>query len=132
MAGELTLEAAERVVAACKKRAEEIGQPMCIAVADGGANLVAFARMDHSLLAALDIAQRKAVTTVGFQTETRELAALAQPGAPLFGIASAGATVFGGGVPLTGEDGRVVGGVGVSGGSPEQDHDVAAAGATAL
>lgn len=132
MAGALTLEAAERVVAACKKRAEEIGQPMCIAVVDGGANLVVFARMDETLLAALDIALKKAVTTVGFQKETRELGPLAQPGAPLFGIAAVGATVFGGGVPLTGEGGRVAGGVGVSGGSPEQDHDVAAAGAAAL
>ena len=132
MAGELTLEAAERVVAAGKKRGEELGQPMCIAVADGGANLVAFARMDQRLLAALDIARRKAVTAVGFQLQTRELAALAQPGAPLFGIASVGATVLGGGVPLTGGDGRVVGGVGGSGGSPERDHDVAAAGAAVL
>ena len=132
MAGGLTLEAAERVVAACKKRAEEIGQAMCIAVDDAGANLVAFARMDGALLAALDVALQKAVTAVGFQMETRALTGLAQPGAPLYGIQVVGATVFGGGVPLTGEDGRVVGGVGVSGGSPEQDHDVAAAGAAAL
>jgi uncharacterized protein GlcG (DUF336 family) len=83
------------------------------------------------VVAALDIAQRNAVTTVGFQMDTRDLTAVAQPGAPLFGIASVGAIVFGGGVPLTGEDGRV-GGVGVSGGSPEQDHDVAVAGAAAL
>ena len=95
MAGALTLEAHERVVAACKKRAEELGQPMCIAVADGGANLVAFVRMDDPLLAALDIAQRKAVTTVGFRMDTRDLTAVAQPGAPLFGIASVGATVAG-------------------------------------
>jgi uncharacterized protein GlcG (DUF336 family) len=132
MAGALTLEAAERVVAACKKRAEEIGQPMCIAVADAGANLVAFARMDGTLLAAVEVAQRKAVTSVGFEKETRELMGLAQPGAPLYGIQAVGATIFGGGIPLTGEDGRIVGAVGLSGGSPEQDHDVAAAGAAAF
>ena len=132
MAGGLTLEGAERVVAAGKKRAEEIGQPMCIAVADAGANLVAFARMDGTLLAAVDVALKKAATTVGFEMDTRELTALAQPGAPLYGIQVVGAAVFGGGVPLTDGDGRVVGGVGVSGGSPEQDHDVAAAGAAAF
>jgi uncharacterized protein GlcG (DUF336 family) len=135
MAKELTLEAAERVIAACKQKAAEIGQPMSIAVADGGANLVAFARMDDTLLIATDIALKKAHTAVGFRMQTRDLAPLVQPGAALFGIdsAAAGAVVaFGGGIPLTGEDGRVVGAVGVSGGSPDQDQDVAAAGAAAF
>ena len=132
MGAGLTLKAAERVVTTCKQRAEEIGQPMCVAVADSGANLVAFVRMDGTLLAAVDVALKKAVTTVGFEMETRALTPLAQPGAPLYGIQVIGATVFGGGVPLTDGDGRLVGGVGVSGGSPEEDHDVAAAGAAAL
>jgi uncharacterized protein GlcG (DUF336 family) len=133
MAKEPTLDAAERVIAACKQKAGEIGQPMSIAVVDSGANLVAFARMDDTLLIATGIAVKKAHTAVGFRMQTRDLAAMVQPGAPLFGIESAGVVVaFGGGVPLTGEDGRVVGGVGVSGGSPEQDHDVAAAGAAAF
>ena len=134
MAKQLTLEAAERVIEASKKKAEEIGVAMCVAVHDGGANLVAFVRMDGSLLAASEIAHKKAETTVGFQMATRDLTQMVQPGAPLYGIESVGGrvVVFGGGVPVTDEDGRVVGGVGVSGGSPEQDHDVAVAGAAAF
>jgi uncharacterized protein GlcG (DUF336 family) len=113
MAKQLTLEAAERVIEAGKKKAEEIGVAMCIAVHDGGANPVAFGRMDGALLAASDIAHKRAETTVGFQMATRDLTQMVQPGAPLFGIESAGGgrvVVFGGGVPLTDEDGRVVGG----------------------
>ena len=132
MAKQLTLEAAERVIEAGKKKAEEIGQAMCIAVHDGGANLVAFVRMDGALLVASYVAQKQAETTVGFQMATRGLTQMVQPGAPLYGIESVGGgrvVVFGGGIPLTNEDGRVVGGVGVSGGSPEEDHDVTAAAA---
>jgi len=135
MAKQLTLEAAERIVAACKKKADEIGQPMNIAVVDGGANLVAFAAMDGTKLIGNDISQKKALTAVHFQMATRDLAPLVQPGAPLFGIESVGGgtlVVFGGGIPLTDEDGRVVGGVGVSAGSVEEDHDVAAAGVAAF
>jgi uncharacterized protein GlcG (DUF336 family) len=134
MAKQVTLEAAERTIEAGKKRAQEIGTPMCIAVADGGANLVAFVRMDGALLAAADIAVKKAETTVGFQMATRDLTPMVQPGAALYGVEATGGrvVVFGGGVPLTDEDGRVVGGVGVSGGSPEVDHDVAAAAAAAF
>lgn len=97
MAKQATLEAAERIIEACKKKAEEIGTPMSVAVADVGANLLAFARMD------------------GIQA-----------------VGGGRAVAFGGGIPLTDEGGRVVGGVGVSGGSPEEDHDVAAAGAAAF
>jgi len=135
MAKQATLEAAERVIEACKKRAEEIGTPMSVAVADAGANLVAFARMDGTLLAATVVAQNKAVTAVEFQMATRDMTPMVQPGAALFGIQAVGggrAVAFGGGIPLTDEGGRVVGGVGVSGGSPEEDHDVAAAGAAAF
>jgi uncharacterized protein GlcG (DUF336 family) len=134
MAKQVTLEAAERIVEAGRKKAEEIGTAMCIAVSDGGANLVAFVRMDGALLAAADIAQKKAETTVGFQMATRELTEMVQPGAALYGIEAVGGrvVVFGGGIPLTDADGGVVGGVGVSGGSPEQDHDAAAAGAAAF
>jgi uncharacterized protein GlcG (DUF336 family) len=90
--------------------------------------------MDGALLVAAGIAEKKAITAVEFQTATRELNPLVQPGGPLYGIeAAAGGrlVVFGGGIPLT-DDGRVVGGVGISGGSPEEDHDVAAAGAAAF
>ena len=135
MGKQVTLEAAERIIAACKKKADEIGQPMNIAVVDSGANLVAFARMDGTKLVGADISQKKALTAVYFQTATSDLAPLVQPGAPLFGIESVGGgrlVVFGGGIPLTDEDGQVVGGVGVSAGSVEQDQEVAAAGVGAF
>ena len=134
MAKELTLEAAERVIEAAKKRAQEIATPMSISVVDSGANLVAFARMDDALLVATEVAQAKAETAVGFKTATRDLTGAVQPGAPLYGIEAIGRgrlAFFGGGVPLY-EGGRVVGAVGVSGGSVEQDEDVAAAGAAAF
>ena len=135
MAKQLTLEAAERIVAACKRRAEEIGQPMNIAVVDGGAHLVAFVAMDGTKLAGNEIAQKKAWTAVAMQAATRDLMPAVQPGAPIYGIepVSGGKIVpFGGGIPLVDEEGRVVGGVGVSAGSPEEDHDVAAAGVAAF
>ena len=111
---QLNLEAADRIIAACRKKANEIGQPMNIAVVDAGANLVAFAAMDGTKLIGND------------------LVPLVQPGAPLFGIESVGGgklVVFRGGVLLTDDNGQVVGGVGVGAGSVEEDHDVAAAGA---
>jgi uncharacterized protein GlcG (DUF336 family) len=113
MPKQVTLEAAERIIGECKRKAGEMGQPVCIAVADGGANLVAFVRMDDSLLVAAEIAQKKALTAVEFQMDTRQLTPLVQPGAPLYGIVPATGgrlVVFGGGTPLIDTDGRVVGG----------------------
>jgi uncharacterized protein GlcG (DUF336 family) len=80
-AKQVTLEAAERVIGVCRRKAEELGQPMCIAVVDGGANLVAFVRMDNSLQVAADIAVRKALTAAEFRMDTRELTPLVRPGA---------------------------------------------------
>ncbi|TWH73781.1 GlcG/HbpS family heme-binding protein [Modestobacter roseus] len=104
---------------------------MNIAVVDDGGNLVTFVAMDGTRLIGVDISQKKALTAVWFQTDTRELAALVQPGQPLYGIESTSGgrlVVFGGGVLLTGADGAVVGGVGVSAGTVDQDHQVADAG----
>jgi len=132
MAKQLTLEAAERIIAACKRKAAEIGQPMNIAVVDGGANLVAFARMDGTKLVGTDISQHKALTAVYFQMDTREVVPLVQPGRAAVwhrGTSQGRLVVLGGGVLLTDEHGQVAGGVGVSAGTVEQDHDVAAAGA---
>lgn len=126
---------AERVIAAAQKKAVEIGQPMNIAVVDDGANLVAFARMDGTKLIGTDISQKKALTAVYFKMDTRDLVPLVQPGAALYGIEATSQgrlVVFGGGVMLTDENGQVAGGVGVSAGTVEEDHDVAAAGAAAF
>jgi uncharacterized protein GlcG (DUF336 family) len=131
----ITLEQSEAIVAACKSEAEAVGQPMNIAVVDSGGNLVAFAAMDDTKLIGEDIAQKKALTAVYFQMDTRDLAPLVQPGQPLYGIeATTGGrlVVFGGGVLLRGADGQVVGGVGVSAGTVDEDHQVAEAGRKAF
>jgi uncharacterized protein GlcG (DUF336 family) len=130
----VTLSAAQAVVDAARARADEIGVPMNIAVVDAGNNLVAFARMDGAWLGSIDIAQNKAYTARAFDMPTRDLAPLAQPGGSLYGIEASNdgrLIVFAGGIPLL-ADGRVVGAVGVSGGSVEQDHDVAQAGVGAF
>jgi uncharacterized protein GlcG (DUF336 family) len=131
MSRQITLEQAETIIGACKAEAAAVGQPMNIAVVDDGGNLVAFASMDGTKLIGVDISQKKALTAVYFQTDTRDLAGLVQPGQPLFGIESTTGgrlVVFGGGVLLTGADGAITGGVGVSAGTVEEDHQVADAG----
>jgi uncharacterized protein GlcG (DUF336 family) len=130
----ITLEDARKVIAAAERKAKEIRQPMNIAVADGGGNLVAHVRMDDAWLGSIDIAIKKAFTSRAFNISTRDLAQHSQSGGQFFGIhASNGGRVmiFAGGVPLQ-RGGKVVGAVGVSGGSGEQDHAVAEAGARAF
>ena len=134
MAHDLTLEAAERIVAAAKKKAAEIGTKMDIAVVDAGGNLKAFVRMDGAWLGSIDIAQRKARTARWFDMDTGVIGTLSQPGGPLFGIehSNGGLITFPGGVPLKNAQGEVVGAIGVSGSTVENDHTVAVAGAAAL
>jgi uncharacterized protein GlcG (DUF336 family) len=130
----VTLSAAQAVVEAAVKKAEEIGVPMDIAVVDEGNNLTAFARMDGAWLGSIDIAQNKAYTARSFDMPTKDLAPLAQPNQPLYGIEASNQgrlIVFAGGIPLE-ADGKVVGAIGVSGGSVEQDHEVAEAGVAAF
>ncbi len=134
MAKKVDLAAALRIIEAARKKAEEIGVPMDIAVVDEGCNLVAFQRMDGALLGAIDIALNKAYTACSLQTETRDLAKISQPGQPVFGVHMSNQgriIIFGGGVPL--KDGEnVVGGVGVSSGTVEEDQVVAEAGVAAF
>lgn len=135
MARLVTLEQAEAIVAACQAEAASVGQPMNIAVVDDGGNLVVFASMDGTKLIGEDLSQKKASTAVLFQADTKDLAPLVQPGAPLYGIESTTGgrlAVFGGGVLLRTAGGEVAGGVGVSAGSVEQDHQVADAGRKAF
>ena len=134
MADELTLEAAERIVGAAKKKAAEINTKMDIAVVDAGGNLKAFVRMDGAWLGSVDIAQRKARTARWFDMETGVIGKLSQPGGPLYGIehSNGGLITFPGGVPLKNAQGEVVGAIGVSGSTVENDHTVAVAGAAAL
>jgi uncharacterized protein GlcG (DUF336 family) len=130
----VTLEDARKVIAAAERKAVELGQPMNIAVADGGGNLVAHVRMDGAWIGSIDISINKAFTARAFDISTKDLGRNAQPGAQFFGIhASNGGRVmiFAGGVPLSRER-KVVGAIGVSGGSGEQDQAVAEAGASAF
>lgn len=130
----ITLETARKIILAAEKKAEEIGQPMNVAVVDEGGNLVAFERMTDAWLGSIDIAQKKAWTSRAFDIETADLAKHSQSGDQFFGIHASNngkVMIFAGGLPLR-QDGKVIGAIGVSGGSGEQDHSVAQAGAVAL
>lgn len=130
----ITLEVARRIIAAAEKKAAEIGQPMNIAVADAGGNLVAHVRMDGAWLGSIDISIKKAYTSRAFDISTKDLATHSQSGGQFFGIHASNdgrIMIFAGGIPLK-VGGKVVGAIGVSGGSGEQDHAVAEAGAAAL
>jgi len=130
----VTLNDARRVIAAAEKQAQEIGQPMNIAVVDEGGNLVAHARMDGAWIGSIDISINKAFTSRAFDIATKDLAAHSQSGGQFFGLHVSNngrVMIFAGGVPLK-RDGKVVGGIGVSGGSGEQDQAVAEAGAAAF
>jgi uncharacterized protein GlcG (DUF336 family) len=125
---------ARRIIVAAEKKAHEIGQPMNIAVADGGGNLVAHVRMDGAWIGSIDISQKKAYTSRAFDIATKDLAEHSQSGGQFFGIHASNdgkIMIFAGGIPLK-KDGKVVGAVGVSGGSGAQDHAVAEAGAAAF
>lgn len=129
----LTLAEAQKALTAGLKKADEIGQPMNIAVVDAGGHLLAFARQDGAIRASIDISQRKAVTSILMNAPTGALTELVQPGAELYGLEqlAGGLVIFGGGIPVE-RDGEVVGAVGVSAGSVEQDTEVAQAAVDAL
>lgn len=130
----LTLADARTVIAAAEAKANEIGQPMNIAVVDFGGNVISHVRMDGAWLGSIDISINKAFTARAFDISTKELGENSQPNQQYYGIASSNdgrVMIFAGGIPLT-RDGEVVGAVGVSGGSGVQDQDVAEAGANAF
>jgi uncharacterized protein GlcG (DUF336 family) len=130
----LNLITALHVVASARRAAEAIDVAMNIAVVDEGNNLVVFERMDGAWLGSIDIAQGKAYTARAFNMSTKDLAPLCQPGQPLFGLQTSNdgrLIIFAGGIPLE-RGGEVVGAIGVSGGSVEQDQVVAEAGAEAF
>ncbi|RYD99068.1 MAG: heme-binding protein, partial [Sphingobacteriales bacterium] len=108
--------------------------PMNIAVVDEGANLKAFHRMDNAWLGSIDISIKKAKTARFFDMNSGEIGKLSQPGQPLYNIehSNGGLITFPGGVVLKDESGTIIGAIGVSGGTVDQDHEVATAGAEAL
>ena len=130
----MTLAQADAAVAAAAAKAREIGVKMNIAVVDAGANLQAFARMDGAWLGSIDIAIRKARTARFFDMPSGEIGKLSQPGGSLYNIehSNGGLITFPGGVPLKNAQGEVVGAIGVSGSTVDNDHTVAVAGAAAL
>jgi uncharacterized protein GlcG (DUF336 family) len=123
----VTLEDAKRMLAAGEAKAVELGIAYNIAVVDAGGHLVAFLRQDGALIGSINLAIDKAVTARIFDKSTAFLATLAQSGKPLFGIQESNAgkvVIFGGGIPIM-IDGKIIGAVGASAGTVEQDIEVA-------
>jgi uncharacterized protein GlcG (DUF336 family) len=130
----VTLADARKVIAAAEKRAHEMKRPMNIAVVDEGGNLVSHVRMDGAWIGSIEISMNKAFTARAFDISTKELAANSQPGDQFFGIHVSNRgriMIFAGGIPLK-TGGKIVGAIGVSGGSGEQDQAAAEAGAAAF
>lgn len=130
----ITLEQAEKSIVAAKQKAVEIDTKMNIAVVDAGANLVAFARMDGAWLGSLDISIKKAKTARFFDMNTGVVGELSQPGGSLYNIehSNNGLITFPGGIPIKNSNGEIIGAIGVSGSSVENDHAVAEVGAKSL
>ncbi len=131
---DISLDQAVAAVQAAIAKSNEMGVKMDIAVVDAGANLKAFARMDGAWLGSIDIAQIKARTSRFFDMPTGAIGGLSQPGGPLYNIehSNGGLITFPGGLPITNGDGEVIGAIGVSGSTVEDDHAVAEAGVAAL
>jgi uncharacterized protein GlcG (DUF336 family) len=135
MSRTITLAGAEKAIEAGKSKAAQLGIAFTITIVDAGVHLVAVSRMDGAALASVESSQAKARTSVFFASATRDLAPAVQPGAPMFGIETGfrdPVAFVGGGVPVTDVEGRVIGAIGVGGGYPDQDHEVAEAVKSAL
>ena len=130
----ITLDQAEKIIYAAKEKAKSLDTKMNIAIVDSGANLVAFARMDGAWLGSLDISIKKAKTARFFDMNTGIIGELSQPGGSLFNIehSNNGLITFPGGIPIKNAHGEIIGAIGVSGSSVENDHAVAEAGALAI
>lgn len=133
-AADVTFEQAYAALRAAVEKAEAIDTKMNVAVVDAGGNLKGFIRMDGAWLGSIDIAIKKARTARFFDMPTGAIGELSQPGGPLYNIehSNDGLITFPGGLPLTNAAGKVIGAIGVSGSTVEDDHEVAAAGAAAI
>lgn len=130
----ITLSQAEKIITVAKEKSTALNTKMNIAIVDAGANLVAFARMDGAWLGSLDISIKKAKTARFFDMNTGIIGGLSQPGQPLFNIehSNNGLITFPGGVPIKNDKGEIIGAIGVSGSTVENDHEVAEAGALSI
>jgi uncharacterized protein GlcG (DUF336 family) len=133
-AKDLSADQAHQILMAASAKSREIKTKMDIAVVDAGGNLKAFIREDGAWLGSIDISIRKAKTARYFDMNTGEIGKLSQPGGPLYNIevSNGGLITFPGGVPIKTADGTIIGAIGVSGSSVENDHTVAAAGAAVI
>ncbi len=131
---EISLQQARAAVNTALEKSKEIGVKMNVAVVDAGANLKAFARMDGAWLGSIDIAIKKARTARFFDMNTGEIGNLSQPGGSLYNIehSNDGLITFPGGVPIKDAAGEIIGAIGVSGSTVENDHIVAEAAAAAM
>jgi uncharacterized protein GlcG (DUF336 family) len=130
----ITLEQAETAIKAAKEKAKQLKTLMNIAIVDAGTNLIAFVHMDDAWLGSIDISQKKARTARYFNMESGKIGELSQPGGPLYNIehSNGGLITFPGGVLIKNAKGEVIGAIGVSGSTVENDHAVAQAGADAI
>jgi uncharacterized protein GlcG (DUF336 family) len=131
---DITLEQAKAVTQAALLKAEELNTKMDICVVDAGGNLKVFMRMDNAWLGSIDIAIKKARTARLFDMNTGDIGQLSQPGGPLYNIehSNGGLITFPGGIPLKNKQGKIIGAIGVSGSTVENDHAVAEAGVAAV
>lgn len=130
----ITDKEALKAILSAKKNAEDLNTLVNIAVVDAGANLKAFIRMDNSFLGSIDIAIKKAKTARYFDIDTGKLGELTQPGGIIYNIehSNGGLITFPGGLPIKNKDGKIIGAIGVSGGTIEQDRAIAIAGAKSI
>jgi uncharacterized protein GlcG (DUF336 family) len=134
MVPKLTLEDAKIMMQAAEKKAAEIGVDMDIAVTDDGGNLMMFHRMDNARVTSIDIAINKAFTAAAARKSTRAYGEVGKAGGPAFGIHTSNGgrfMIIAGGLPVFWDD-QIVGGMGCSSGTPDQDEEVARAGIDAL
>jgi len=126
----VTDEQAQQIIDAAVAKAAETGTPSCIAVVDSGANLKSFRRMDDAWVGSIDVAMKKAKTACFFAMPSGDLGKLSQPGKPLYSIehSNDGLITFPGGLPIVDQMGMLIGAIGVSGGTVDNDHAVASAG----
>lgn len=130
----LTLQLAKQLMEIIEKRAEAVGLKAVIALCNAHGNPIAVHCMDDAFLVSYDVATKKAYTSVAVKMSTMELSKIAQPGNTFYGVDKLDGgkiVIFGGGIPLKVE-GKIVGGLGISGGTGEQDHDLALFGEAAF
>ena len=130
----ITSDQAEKLIGAAKMKATDLGIAVTVVVLDFAGHLKAFSRMDGAWLGSIDVAMKKARTSVLFETETQAVWEVCKPGAQAHGLerTNDGLVTFAGGIPLKAADGKLIGAIGVSGGQVDQDYEVAGAGVTAL